>query len=166
MRDSVLYEGQPLFQARSRTPTQIRDTPGRDARYAELERRAGVGDKDAEAEAQRMVDEAARAAGAVPFDLTPDDIVEAQSIEPRHETDRPDHAKVMRSVMRDGWVGRPVLVLDDEGVLSGKTGVHRLQVARDLGIDVPIIRVGYAELDRRLTEGGLQAGGPRAQRRS
>lgn len=152
------YEGQPLFQARPRTPTQVRDTTGRDARYAELERRARVGDKDAEAEAQRMVDEAARAAGAVPFDLTPDDIVEAQSIEPRHETNRPAHADVMRSVMRNGWVGRPVLVLDDGGTLYGKTGVHRLQVARDLDIDVPVVIVDYSELDRRLSESGQYSG--------
>jgi predicted metal-dependent hydrolase len=43
-------------------------TQSQDARYAELEARAKAGDKEAEAEAQRMVDEAAKSAG---YDIGP-----------------------------------------------------------------------------------------------
>jgi hypothetical protein len=41
----------------------ILENSGLDAKYAELERRAKTGDKEAEAEAQRMVDEAAKTVG-------------------------------------------------------------------------------------------------------
>jgi hypothetical protein len=48
--------------------TRRMELQAQDARFAELEARAKAGDKEAEAEAQRMVDEAAKAAGAVSFD--------------------------------------------------------------------------------------------------
>jgi arsenate reductase-like glutaredoxin family protein len=45
---------------------------------------------------------------------------------------------------KDGWVGRPILVVDDKAL----TGVHRLAAAEELGLDVPV----YSLDDLKLKE--------------
>lgn len=69
---AVLAAAMKQFQSGERIVREINSgvlktaETAQDARFAELEARAKAGDKEAEAEAQRMVDEAAKAAGYLP----------------------------------------------------------------------------------------------------
>ena len=52
-----------------------------------------------------------------------------------------DHGKLERlidSMSRDGWVGRPVLALDCGDHLQALTGSHRVAAAEQAGIDVDV----------------------------
>ncbi len=77
-----------------------------------------------------------------------DDLVDPEHIEPPHEVDRPEAlSKIEKRMSKEGWVGRPILVVDGVQGLSAVTGSHRIQAARNLGIKIPIIKLDAEKLN-------------------
>ncbi|AGC43271.1 hypothetical protein MYSTI_01940 [Myxococcus stipitatus DSM 14675] len=73
-----------------------------------------------------------------------DHVVEVHPFEifPRHEVrDAARLERIATSMAVDGWVGRPLLAIGDQGV----TGSHRLAAARRLGVEVPVVVVDECE---------------------
>lgn len=74
-------------------------------------------------------------------------------ITPPHEVrDAAKLAQLVESMRRDGWTGRPVVIVDT-GTWQAITGSHRIEAARILGIDVPTV-----EADESLWEEYTQRG--------
>lgn len=68
---------------------------------------------------------------------------DAHRIEAPHgATDEAKLDQLTESMRRDGWIGAPVVVVyrDDADPLA-VTGSHRIAAAREVGIDVPTVRL-------------------------
>lgn len=73
--------------------------------------------------------------------------LDAANVYPPHEVTSDDHyAELVESMESDGWVGRPILVLNVHGAMRALTGSHRIAAAAAVGIDVPcmVITADYA----------------------
>jgi hypothetical protein len=56
-------------------------------------------------------------------------------------------ADKLLNAMRNGWIGRPLLVRSDGDEYQALTGAHRLATAVVLGIDVPALLIEDDDLD-------------------
>jgi hypothetical protein len=78
-------------------------------------------------------------------EIEPDDVVSAWQIDPRHEvTDRKHAENIIRSMKKNGWDGRPLLVIpigEEDGKMryKGITGSHRWYAAYRTDTPVPIV---------------------------
>lgn len=88
--------------------------------------------------------DASRAAPSIPdySEFRIEDYVSPKKLFPPHEVrDQRKLSKLTDSMIKNGWQGRPILVVDlgqgDEAI----TGSHRIAAAKDAGIDVPVVRV-------------------------
>lgn len=65
------------------------------------------------------------------------------NIQTRHEIRDPEKVAALAESMRaNGWQGRPVLVLDDNGTQTAWTATHRLEAAKQAGLtDVPMVHI-------------------------
>lgn len=75
------------------------------------------------------------------LDIKPDTHLESVAV--RHKaTDQKRLAKLKESMERNGWHGRPLLVLTNQtGVYEAITGVHRAKVATQLHIPIPAVTI-------------------------
>jgi diguanylate cyclase (GGDEF)-like protein len=68
----------------------------------------------------------------------------------RHDVRRPEAVDALaKSIAERGWVGRPLLVVTDDGVRVAWTGTHRLAAAKQAGLSadkIPTIEVDGAAL--------------------
>lgn len=71
-----------------------------------------------------------------------------EEIEPLHPArDRGKLRNLVREMKRDGWKGRPLLVIEAGGKLTAWTGSHRIAAARIVQLDeVPCYVVAEAEI--------------------
>lgn len=78
--------------------------------------------------------------------MTTDETINTQSIVPVHEArDQDKLASLIESMGRDGWIGRPIVVVDLGNETHALTGSHRLAAAASVGLDgVPVV---WAEID-------------------
>lgn len=82
--------------------------------------------------------------------VAPTDEVRATNIQQVNEPfDKEKVSKLAESMERDGWQGRPVLAYRSEnGETFALTGSHRIEAAKEAGIDVPIYEIdGLADFE-------------------
>lgn len=63
------------------------------------------------------------------------------NIQPVNKTDALKVEKIAESMRVDGWVGRPVLVVDKGDYLQALTGSHRIQAAELAGVEVEYVEL-------------------------
>ena len=73
-------------------------------------------------------------------------MTETTSLNPRHiqtwneVTDEDKYDTLVASMQVDGWIGAPVIIINDpDGDPTAITGSHRIHAAREAGIDIPAI---------------------------
>ena len=60
------------------------------------------------------------------------------NIQPLHEVqDIEKFNEIKNSMIKNGWVGRPVVAIDRGDYLQAITGSHRIAVADEIGLDIP-----------------------------
>lgn len=70
------------------------------------------------------------------------DVVDPHGIEPPHGVrDVAKKDKLVRSMEKNGWVGRPILVFDAGRGNEALTGSHRIAAAKQSGIEIPIYKI-------------------------
>ena len=77
--------------------------------------------------------------------IEPTDYLSALRIEPPHEvTDTEKLNLLIKSMKENGWQGRPILIYDVGRGNEALTGSHRIQAARQAGIEVPVYKIENA----------------------
>jgi len=85
--------------------------------------------------------------------------IDPRQLDPLHAVeDTALYARLVASMWRNGWQGRPLLVAETAGELRGLTGSHRLAAAKCTGTPVPcyLVTMSAEQLDRATAE--FQAG--------
>lgn len=71
-------------------------------------------------------------------EFKPDTYLEC--VELRHKASDEKRIAKLRELMKDGWKGRPLLVMkNDKGAYEVLTGCHRAEVAMQLSIPIPVV---------------------------
>jgi len=88
------------------------------------------------------------------MDISPEAVVclPPREIRPIHEPRDPELlAALVRSMRRNGWLGRPLLVLrQDDGIYQGLTGSHRLSAAVETELPAVPVIVPPEEVARKI----------------
>lgn len=81
-------------------------------------------------------------------------MVQASMILPPHDTRDADKLSILiAGMIADGWVGRPVLVIDGVNDLHrALTGSHRVAAAQAADIAVPVLMIAQDELTEEIVE--------------
>jgi hypothetical protein len=83
--------------------------------------------------------------------------VEASTIIPMHEVrDQKKYDKIKESMSKNGWEGRPILVIDQGETSQAMTGSHRVAAAQDLGIDIPVVKIKETDIEKLADDIGLE----------
>lgn len=120
-----------------------------DARYIDLEAKAKAGDKEAEAEAQRMVDEAAKAArkiavsdGSIPYNQLPENIQKEADFIPNKES---TSWKLEQVSVKELMENSPAGMTGDVSEIEGYDIGSLIKSIRKDGVKQPIVMVRNAD---------------------
>lgn len=87
------------------------------------------------------------------FKFEEDETIPASDILPPHEVRDIDNKNKIKAAMKEsGWTGRPILVAEGPNGTQAITGSHRIAVAKELEVDVPVVRIDQEALESFLTE--------------
>ena len=96
-------------------------------------------------------DNRASATGAQPA-MTPDAF--RSSVFPVHKVqDSKKFEAIYRDMVKNGWTGRPILAIENDGAAFALTGSHRIAAAKKAGIDIPVIYVDETAAQTELRDG-------------
>jgi hypothetical protein len=96
-------------------------------------------------------DNRAPATGAQPA-MTPDAF--RSSVFPVHKVqDSKKFEAIYRDMVKNGWTGRPILAIENDGAAFALTGSHRIAAAKKAGIDIPVIYVDETAAQTELRDG-------------
>lgn len=91
--------------------------------------------------------------------------VPVSMINPPHQVEKEDKMiKLSENMKKNGWVGRPLLVVENNGIFEAFTGSHRYAAAKRAGLkSIPIYVANRTQLDAKgltqsLIEGNLAVG--------
>ena len=90
----------------------------------------------------------------MPTPVEPDAFVDF--IEPVHNVrDARKLLTLVDDMTRNGWTGRPILALENDGAAFALTGSHRIAAAKKAGIQIPVKYVDPAVTQMELPDGSF-----------